>query len=242
MPGGIKGALTLVALAAGCVSDSRLQYEWDDRRVLCSQPIDDVSANIPFDRVEDQLEIAATQGSVALLHAHAPGPGISLERLRRTLEAAVTRRLEFVTFRELVPKDDAHAAVALAFDDAAIEAWYSVADLLDEYDARVTFFVTRYANWQEGHRSLLQELIARGHTVEAHAVNHLNARDYSAQHGVAAYLADDVLPSMSILEVDGYGITSFAFPFSASTPPCMRRCSHMWIECARDRRAVLIRT
>ena len=32
----------LVVLAAGCIDEEKFQYAWDDRRVLCSSPIDDL--------------------------------------------------------------------------------------------------------------------------------------------------------------------------------------------------------
>jgi peptidoglycan/xylan/chitin deacetylase (PgdA/CDA1 family) len=63
---------------------------------------------------------------------------------------------------------------------------------------------------------LLAALAADGHAIEAHSVAHLNAVDYIAQHGLPAYVDDEVLPSLAILRDLGYTPTSFAYPFGAA--------------------------
>ena len=207
----MKGVLLL--LATGCHDDTWLQYEWNDRRVLCSQSIDDITGDVSESFIDDQIEIAIERRSVALFHAHVPHETITIEQLTRALDTG----LDFVTFSELLP-GSARPAVALCFDDTAVRAWYDVRDLLDSYGARVTFFVTRYPNWTAEERGMLQELAARGHDVQPHTVDHLNAVDYADAHGIAAYVQDEVLPSIAALQADGYPTTSFAYPFGASTP------------------------
>ena len=51
-------AILTVALLAGCHDEHWLTYPWDDRRVLCSDTIDDLRAAAPWDIVEDQMEVA----------------------------------------------------------------------------------------------------------------------------------------------------------------------------------------
>jgi peptidoglycan/xylan/chitin deacetylase (PgdA/CDA1 family) len=184
--------------------------------VLCSQPIDDVSQGAPADRVSQQIEIAREYSSAVLVHAHAPGVTISLTALERTLEATVAAGLEFVTFPELVP-GRSRPAMALCFDDANIDSWYATRDLLSQYGARVTFFVSRYANWTDAQKGMLAELAAVGHAVEAHTVEHLNAVDYTRSHTIDDYIDREVLPSIAVLSADGYDVSSFAFPYGAST-------------------------
>jgi hypothetical protein len=63
----------------------------------------------------------------------------------------------------------------------------------------------------------LAELAAAGHGIEAHGVHHLDGVVYAREHGAAAYVADEVLPSIQVLEAAGYPVTSFAFPSGTSS-------------------------
>jgi peptidoglycan/xylan/chitin deacetylase (PgdA/CDA1 family) len=62
----------------------------------------------------------------------------------------------------------------------------------------------------------IAQLAADGHDIESHTVNHLHADSYVAEHGLDAYLADEVAPSFDILRAAGYTPSSFAFPFGAA--------------------------
>jgi peptidoglycan/xylan/chitin deacetylase (PgdA/CDA1 family) len=212
-------ALALVAVVlVGCLHDEDyLMYDWDDHRVLCSESIDDLIAHpLPDRLIDSRLERARTHDQVALLHTHVPGDTVTVGRLERLLDRADAEGLEYVTFSELSP-GERRAGIALCFDDSGIAEWTSIRGLLAAHAARVTFFVTRYFDFSEEGKAQLAALAADGHDIEPHAVNHLNAPDYVAANGIAAYLADEVVPSIEILRADGYPTTSFAYPFGAST-------------------------
>jgi peptidoglycan/xylan/chitin deacetylase (PgdA/CDA1 family) len=207
----------VAGLGWGCRDDDRFQYRWDDRRILCSSDIDDLIHDSSPQLAHDHIESAADNATVALLHTHTPGVTISMEALEYTLSSARDAKLEFVTYPELV-EGPPRAALALSFDDSNVESWYSIKDLLASYGARVTFFVTEYLALTDLQKQEIAELAAAGHAVEAHSVNHLHARYYVKQHGVDGYLADEALPSIDVLEADGYAITSYAFPYGESMP------------------------
>jgi peptidoglycan/xylan/chitin deacetylase (PgdA/CDA1 family) len=212
----MRGLLTFLLLAA-CHEDGWLHYAWDDQQVLCSQSVDDITQDLDWGDVEDQIDYSADTRSVALVHAHVPGETITADGLRRLLDLAAQKQLAFVTYADFAETGaQPRAGIALAFDDQAVEAWHAQLPLLADYGAHVTFFVTRYARWTEEQRRLLAELHAAGHDVQAHSVDHLNAKDYVNEKGMAAYLDDEVLPSISILQADGFEISAFAFPFGAS--------------------------
>ena len=81
----------------------------------------------------------------------------------------------------------------------------------------MTFFVSRYARLSPTQRDLLRLLASDGHDVQAHSVLHLRAPEYVEDHGLAAYLEDEVIPSIEVLRADGYEVTAFAYPFGART-------------------------
>jgi hypothetical protein len=209
-----RAALVAVVALAGCHDEHWLTYPWDDRRVLCSESVDDLTHDAPWARVEDQMWEAELTDSVLLLHAHAPGTSISRAAIERVLTTAETHHLDFLTFRELDPAAPPRAGLALAFDDNAIDAWFGVRDLLAAHGAHVTYFVTRWQTRSDGERAELRALFDEGHDVEPHSTSHLNPLDYVRDHGLDAYITDEVLPSIDGLVEAGYPPPdTFAYPF-----------------------------
>ncbi|HEY6175339.1 MAG TPA: polysaccharide deacetylase family protein [Kofleriaceae bacterium] len=208
------GAAPVIAACATLIGCADLTYDWDERRVLCSTVVDDISDSTPWRLVEDGMLEAEALRSVLLLHAHAPGVTISVGAIERLLTMAESYHLAFLTFRELQPGAMRRAGLALAFDDNAIDAWFSVRDRLAAHGAHVTFFVTRWYSRSDSERAELRMLADAGHDVEPHSVNHLHAPAYVHDHGLDAYLADEVAPSIDGLTGAGYPpADTFAFPF-----------------------------
>ena len=208
--------LAACALVAGCMRDDRLAYTWDDRQVLCSDTIDNMHQDAPWHLVEDELRAARDERRVALFHAHAPGATIDERAIRHVLEVADRYHLEYFTYRDLVPGRP-RAGLALAFDDNAVDAWMSMRDLLAEHHAEVTFFVSRYSLITDQQRAEIDQLAADGNDIEPHSVMHLHAPKYVADHGLDAYMTDEALPSMQVLEAAGYTPTAYAYPFGQHT-------------------------
>jgi len=63
----------------------------------------------------------------------------------------------------------------------------------------------------------LHALAAQGHKIEAHSVSHQRAPTYVENHGLAAYLADEALPSIDALRAEGFDVTTYAYPYGART-------------------------
>jgi hypothetical protein len=209
-----RAALLGLGLAlGGCHDPGWLQYSWDDRRVVCSHSIDDITHDQRWGRIAEQLEVAQRRTSVALLHTHTPGVTASIARLNAVLDFADSQGLDYVTYADFVAGAPPRAALALAFDDHAIDAWFELRELLAAHGARVTFFLSEFYQTTEGERAKLAQLAALGHSVQAHGVNHLNARKYVDQHGLDAYVADEAAPSIDVLRAAGYAPTAYAYPF-----------------------------
>jgi peptidoglycan/xylan/chitin deacetylase (PgdA/CDA1 family) len=206
----------ILLLLVGCHGSDYLSYSWDGRRILCSDAIDDFQGNAPWALVDDQLGYAQSDSRVALFHAHVPGETISIAGIERILDRADANHLEYITYGELVP-GPARPGLALAFDDNSVEQWLGIRDLLTAHGAHVTFFVTRYAELTDEERAGIDVLASDGHDIQPHTVDHPHALQYVKDNGLDAYVQDEVLPSIQVLEkagylADGEKIT-FAYPF-----------------------------
>ena len=204
--------VAMVASVTACSPDDRFLYQWDERRVVCSRPVDDLGRELDWYDLEADFASARDTQAAFLVHAHQPGTTISRAHLERIFDRAESLGLAYVTFSELQPSEP-RGALAFALDDSAVEDWFSIRELLQRRAARITFFVTRFPTIPEAQREQLAALVADGHEVAAHGIDHLNAPAAIAMHGLDSYLADEVYPSFDVLEAAGYAPTSFAFPF-----------------------------
>jgi hypothetical protein len=212
--------LALSALAAcGYQPLDETDEIFDDgspRRVFCAAGLDTVSGN-DDDSVMGGLERAAERDEVILLYGHTPGRTVPVDRIEAVLARAGELGLEHVTMRELASPRPRRAGLSLQFDDDDIDQWFDIRELLAAHGARVTFFVTRYDQFDRRGRERLRALADDGHDVEAHGVDHLVAPDYVEEHGLAAYLDDEAVPSIERLRADGYDPVAYAYPFGART-------------------------
>lgn len=208
--------LLLAALGA-CHAESWVAYDWDDRRVLRSLSIDDLSSDVDWDEIDAALGYAERANAVALVHAHVPGETISVSAIEGMLLIAEQHHLDFVGHDELDREHEPRAGLAFAFDDQATDKWYELRELFLVHEAKVTFYLTRFHNYTDEMKAQTAQLAADGHAIEAHSVEHLNANAYVKDHGLDAYLAGEVVPSFEILKAAGYAPTSFAFPGGVSS-------------------------
>lgn len=223
--GAVRTALLVATTLTACGTDIGLHagdylgYAWDDRRVLCSDGVDDLPHPVNWPFIEDQLRLAHDGHYVLALHAHVPTMTVTLDALDHVFTVADQYNLDYVTFRELEPSSGKRAGLAFAFDDNSPDQWMLARELLARHHARVTFFVSRFDQMTPlGHQELAI-LDADGHDLEPHTVNHLHAPDYVAHNGIDAYLRDEVLPSFKALEDAGYPpARAFAYPFGEHTP------------------------
>ena len=212
--------LVLSILAAACRADvgdlEGIFYDGDGRRVHCAVNLDSSAGNT-LASLDGALDRAAARGEVVELYAHRPGFTVPLATIEHVLAGARDRGLASVTYADFASGGAAQAGLALSFDDAGIIAWLSARPLFQQYGARVTFFVTRYDTLHEDDLAGIRELAADGHEIAAHGMRHLSAPAYVEDHGLAAYLADEALPSIELLRADGYPVVSFAYPHGART-------------------------
>ncbi|MBK9033213.1 MAG: polysaccharide deacetylase family protein [Myxococcales bacterium] len=184
--------------------------------MLCAASIDR-SAREDASSIDGALDRARDDHVVVQLYGHRPGVLSDLARIDAIAAGARARGLAGVTYRELADQPPATAGLALSFDDDHVDEWLAAADVLDRHGLRVTFFVTRYHLMTAAERAGLAELARRGHDIEAHGVDHLRGPAVVDDRGLAAYLADEVVPSIEALRADGFPVRAFAYPFGART-------------------------
>jgi Polysaccharide deacetylase len=198
------GAVKLVVcamLVAGCAASG-------DPQVLCSESLDHAGTDPIWYRLDEQIA-SATQP--LLLHGHVPGEVLQISTIERVLSLAKQHHLPIITYDQIATTH--RGALALAIDDNAIDDWYALRPMLAAYDARITFFVSRW--YEQGPQQLdeLMQLAADGNELEPHTVNHLHPLAYTTDHGLDAWLADEVDPSIQVMKDHGLTPHVFAYPF-----------------------------
>lgn len=191
-------------------------YDGDRRTVHCGVNLD-TKANVSLESVDTGLDRARDRGEVVELYAHHPGVTVPIDKLAHVLAGARDRGLQFFTYADFARGSDALPGLALSFDDTSVDAWVALRPLLQDYHARVTFFVSRYRNLSDEQHASLRLLAADGHDIEPHSVQHLRAPDYVDNYGIDAYLRNELDPSIEVLQRDGFEVHAFAYPFGART-------------------------
>jgi peptidoglycan/xylan/chitin deacetylase (PgdA/CDA1 family) len=185
--------------------------------VLCATGLDDVAGN-DLDSIRAGLDRAAARGEVLHLYGHSPGKTARAGKVETVIAEAAARNLTFVTYAQIADGiATPGGGIALSFDDTDVHAWSTLRDPLRQVGGRATFFVSRYDALDADRKTKLAELLLDGHAVEAHTVRHQHAPDYVEEHGLAAYLREEALPSIERLRADGYPVRAYAYPFGART-------------------------
>ena len=191
-------------------------YNGDGRTVHCAVDLD-TSAGNSLASIDTALDRAAARGEVVELYAHRPSLSVPLATIEHVLAGATDRGLPFVTYADFAAGTATGPGLALSFDDSGVPSWMVARPLFQQYHARVTFFVSRYAAISDDDRGLIGVLAGDGHDIAAHSVLHLRAPSYVEDHGLRAYLDDEVLPSIEVLRDAGYTVTAYAYPYGART-------------------------
>jgi peptidoglycan/xylan/chitin deacetylase (PgdA/CDA1 family) len=104
--------------------------------------------------------------------------------------------------------------IVFSFDDCYIDEWYAHRALFNKYDVRATFFITRPHLLDSNQIFKLKILESDGHEIACHGYGHKNATDYQVPED---YINQQIKPALQNLQEIGFNVTSFAYPFGAST-------------------------
>jgi len=115
--------------------------------------------------------------------------------------------------------------ISLSFDDAYVDSWYAARDLFNQYDAKVTFFVSWWQSLSEEQIEKLRILKSDGHEIASHSLNHLDINGvltgggYGPKSEVERYIQEEIDPSIELMTPAGLPPVTFAVPFNAVNPP-----------------------
>ncbi|HEX7844030.1 MAG TPA: polysaccharide deacetylase family protein [Kofleriaceae bacterium] len=191
-------------------------YNGDHRLVHCGVDLD-TTGNVSIASIDAGLDRARDRHEVIELYAHNPGGTVPISKIEHVLAGASARGLSFVTYADFARGTDAAPGLALSFDDTSVDAWFALRETFRRYHARITFFVSRYYSLEDDQRAELAALASDGHDIEAHSVRHLHAPGYVEDHGLNAYVHDEVDPSIAVLRSQGFEVHAFAYPFGTRT-------------------------
>ena len=211
--------LALVIALAACGDNRRVDipyFTWEGERTMGAMELDHLPPDDPG--MLARIDAAPDREWAAMFYTHAPGDMVSWATLDAFLARVHDDGLPFFTFADLAAGGPPTSGVCLSFDDTEVDEWFQLQPLLDKYGARVSFFVTRYAQFTAVQRDELHQLYEAGNSIEAHGVNHAYADEYIPANGLDAYVNDEVLPSIAILQADGFTPVAYAHPGGSHTP------------------------
>lgn len=112
----------------------------------------------------------------------------------------------------------AEAGIALQFDDDFLTQWCGQRTFFKDNQMKLTFFITRPNRFNKEKLDCIKALIADGHEIGAHGYEHQNPKEYIAQHGLQAFLTDEIDRPQALLEDLGIFPLSYAYPWGGDTP------------------------
>ncbi len=108
-----------------------------------------------------------------------------------------------------------NGVLVLSFDDRNFADWEAALPIFDKYGAHATFFVCGHIDTNAVRFARL--MMAHGHSIGLHGVNHASADREIAKRGADAYYDYDVAPQKKACDAAGIPIHSFAYPNSRRT-------------------------
>ncbi|MBU4438602.1 MAG: polysaccharide deacetylase [Firmicutes bacterium] len=129
-----------------------------------------------------------------------------------------TDPLETIKSRLRSGDTDGIKVVFLTFDDGPTEHTGEVLDILNEYDAKATFFTTLHDG--ENAKAMYRQIVADGNTL----ANHTSSHDYSLYNNPEAFYADVDQLDQYQKQVTGQTETSHVFRFPGGSSNANETC------------------
>ncbi|WP_411359049.1 polysaccharide deacetylase family protein [Pseudidiomarina salilacus] len=116
------------------------------------------------------------------------------------------------------------AEVVISFDDALVNSWHANRDIFNNFNVKVTFFITRFGsdivnNPDRKVYAKFQDIVADGHEIAFHGTHHSNARTlFDDGWTFEDYYKAEIEPAMTMMKEYGLNPTTFAYPYGRDVP------------------------
>jgi peptidoglycan-N-acetylglucosamine deacetylase len=107
------------------------------------------------------------------------------------------------------------AGICISFDDRTIHEWYEMRPVLDEYDAKVTFFISQFDSLSESEIDKLKVLKGDGHEIGSHGAMHVVAEYYIKENSYKEYIQNEIEANSESMKKAGLDPVSFAYPYGS---------------------------
>ena len=117
--------------------------------------------------------------------------------------------------------------ICLSFDDLYLESWVAILPMLDQYQAKVTFFLTGVNQLGVNEKNQLRQIIEAGHDFGAHGELHVSANQYIEKEGHLSYWREEIQANKQGLINLGLAPKVFAYPFGEKNSlmdPIIKTC------------------
>ena len=89
--------------------------------------------------------------------------------------------------------------IAVTFDDAFVDEWHALREMLNRYNAKVTFFVSHFNRLGQYSIDKLKALRDDGHEIGFHGLKHLNAVKFMESRPIEQYMNEEILPGIEMM-------------------------------------------
>ena len=110
---------------------------------------------------------------------------------------------------------NSQSGVVISFDDDFVDEWFEVNNILQPYDWKATFFVTRFNQLSAAKIQKLKDLKNDGHEIGGHGLNHINAPTFISANGTSEYINHEISPMSDLMTNNDLSPTSFAYPYGS---------------------------
>lgn len=107
------------------------------------------------------------------------------------------------------------SGICISFDDRTVDEWFELRELYNRYNARLTFFVTRFDSLTPAQVEKLRILQSDGHEIGFHGALHVISEHYIQEHSMEEYLRNEIMNGIDMMNQKGFYPTSFSYPYSA---------------------------
>ncbi len=112
----------------------------------------------------------------------------------------------------------ARPGVAISFDDAYVNEWYSLRGLFSRYGAKATFFVSNFDLLPEESIERLRILQDDGHEIAFHGLRHVSAGKFVSENSLDKYLESEIFPGIDTMKQSGFSPLTFSYPYGVRAP------------------------